>query len=584
MKTRRTILSILLCASLTVTVLGGCGKPKDAAETTAAGSEAGTTAVELGTDGAESNGAAGVTMATKDGKYEPAIALTTVRGINDMMQSKGLDRDPEALDDNIWYRDFKDILGIELTNEWSVPDAQYKEKMNAQIASNDLPDFFRVDAAQLKMLVDYEMAYDLTDVYAEHACDFTNQMMEADNHVGLNQATIDGKLYALPLVTGNRDNSTFWWVRKDWMDNLGIEEPKTMDELIDMCYRFARDDPDGNGKDDTIGMGLHKELFDNTLGVNAFGEGFHAYLGKDAWVEVDGKLEFGGIQPEAKNAFERLAKMYQDGILDKEFIVKDSSKISEELIAGKIGVVSGSHGMAFWPLQDVKNNDPKAEFVALSIVSADDKPAKTMLNGSATDFYVVNANCKNPEAVVKMYNYFYLKDPALSPEFDFRYHGKMDSDLEWPVDECYLWSPMIPGYPKQNLFIHQSVEACVDGTDPSLEENYWIKDNLNQHNEYLAGDNGKWSTYAWSGPGDYSAQGRIDYYEKNNMFLQNSYIGANTDAMVQYNATLNQLRLETMTKIIMGEVPIDEFDNFVDQWKTLGGEQITQEVNANRGE
>jgi hypothetical protein len=32
-------------------------------------------------------------------------------------------------------------------------------------------------------------------------------------------------------------------------------------------------------------------------------------------------------------------------------------------------------------------------------------------------------------------------------------------------------------------------------------------------------------------------------------------------------------------KIIVGKSSIDEFDNYVSQWKNLGGEQITKEVN-----
>jgi putative aldouronate transport system substrate-binding protein len=133
----------------------------------------------------------------------------------------------------------------------------------------------------------------------------------------------------------------------------------------------------------------------------------------------------------------------------------------------------------------------------------------------------------------------------------------------------------------QNLFIHRGVESFFVDGDESKKENYWIMDNIDQNERYNAGDDSYWAAHAWSGPSDYSGEGRIDYYDQNDMFLMNAYIGANTDSMTMYKATLDQLRLETYTKIITGEEPIDAFDAYVDQWKSLGGDQITAEVNGN---
>ncbi|MFV0401211.1 MAG: hypothetical protein ACK5LX_11415 [Oscillospiraceae bacterium] len=588
MKKRSQVLSLILCAVLVLSALAGCQPATDTSSGDS--SPAGSSAAQSDADKPADSGDAGEeqaapadfpTAASKDGKYDPGIKLSTVRKIEDIMQSKGLDHDSALLDDNLWQRDFRDILGIEIENQWSVPAAQYDEKMNAQIAANDLPDFYLVNNSQLKMVVDYGMATDMTDIFKEYACDFTNEMMETDNYVSYNESCSGDRLMALPRTSGNRDGANFFWIRKDWMDNLGIEEPKTKEEFIEMFRRFATDDPDGNGQDDTVGFGLQKELFEQNMGLIAIGESYQAYLGKDAWLMVDGKAEYAGIQPETKVLLESLAQMYQEGILDKEFIVKDSTKISEEIVSGKIGAFGGTHGQAFWPLNDVRTNNPNAMYVALSITSNDGEKAQTMLNGSASGFYVVNTNCENPEAVVKMYNYYFLKDPALSPEFDERYHGKVDSVEGWPLDEAYWWSPIQSWYPMQNLFIHMGVEDYFEKGDESPKENYWVADNIDQNQRFMDGDDSMFCTYIWSGPGDYSGQGRIHYYDQNDMFLQNAYTGPNTDAHVQFKSTLDQLRLETFTKIIMGETSIDEFDNFVTQWKSLGGDQITEQVNEN---
>lgn len=511
-------------------------------------------------------------------KFDPPVTLSTARAVGDSMQ-RFIDIKSDVLTDNIWFRSYRDELGIDVTIDWSAPGGtQYDEKINTQIAANDLPDVFVVNANQLKMLVEYGAIHDLTDLFKQYASPFTMQMMEDDMYTGIDQATFDGRLMALPVIGGNRDGSMLWWIRYDWLEKLGLEEPKTFDDLIAVMYAFTNDDPDGNGEKDTYGMGLNKELFGGHITVDSLGQGLRAYT--SGWVQTENGIEYGSIQPEVKTMLETLAKLYADGVIDKEFIVKDSSKVSEEVIAGKIGMFAGQHWQAFWPLQDAKNANTDADWRAISIVSNDGEKALTMLSGSASNYTVVNIDYPNPEAAISLYNYYYAKDPALSPDFDLRYHGRLDAEPDSEITEYYQWAAVQSWYPMQNLFIHRGVDRFFLDGDETAKDNYWIKDNIEQNENYIAGDNTYWATHGWSGPSDYSGEGRIDYYDKNDMFLQNAYIGANTDGMSMYNATLEQLRLETFTKIITGESTIDAFDAYVQQWKTLGGDQITAEVNA----
>jgi putative aldouronate transport system substrate-binding protein len=52
-----------------------------------------------------------------------------------------------------------------------------------------------------------------------------------------------------------------------------------------------------------------------------------------------------------------------------------------------------------------------------------------------------------------------------------------------------------------------------------------------------------------------------------------------TQTKGENNATLDTRELEVFTKIIIGD-SLDNFDKFVDEWYKLGGEQMTNEVNA----
>ena len=58
-----------------------------------------------------------------------------------------------------------------------------------------------------------------------------------------------------PLVTDLEKASVTWWglmMRKDWLENVGMEAPTTIDEWYDVLTAFKEGDPNGNGEQDEI--------------------------------------------------------------------------------------------------------------------------------------------------------------------------------------------------------------------------------------------------------------------------------------------------------------------------------------------
>jgi putative aldouronate transport system substrate-binding protein len=562
----------ILCAVVMGLSLVACGKNDSPTGSEQSKSDTSTTQSE-GTSTAEIKEDGPLT------KYDPPIEFSTVMSLTDAMQNYiGVKED--VLTNNNWINGYEKDLGIKVNYKWSVPSTQYDQKLNAQIASDDLPDIMQVSATQLKSLVDAGMVYDMTQVFNDYQSPFTREMMAADGGVALSQATFNDKLMALPNVGGNKDSASMLWIRQDWLDKLGLKAPTTTDELVALAKAFTENDPDGNGKADTFGIAMNNAIY---TGGNSDMTGFFEGLGVNptAWIEgKDGKAEFGLIQPQIKQGLSILAGMYKDGYMDKEFLTKDGSKVAEDIVAGKVGMLYGQHWLAFWPLQDSINQNKNADWIPYPIPSIDGQPAKVTIGSSAGTFYAVNVNCKHPEAAVKLLNYFYEKDCALSEGADTQnFHITSNQATEHP-EAAFDWAVVKSFYPLQNLFIHDGVVKYLDGDD-SVLENSWVKDNAIQCEKYEEDpvENAVyWSSYRWSGPK--SAFTIIDYYDTNKLMLQNLYIMSDTDSMVQYNTTLDQLALETFTKIIMGTASIDEFDNFVSQWKNLGGDKITEEVNT----
>ena len=60
--------------------------------------------------------------------------------------------------------------------------------------------------------------------------------------------------------------------------------------------------------------------------------------------------------------------------------------------------------------------------------------------------------------------------------------------------------------------------------------------------------------------------------------VMSAYFGAPTTTMLKRWGTLEAMQEETFAKIIAGSEPIEAFDAFVEQWKSLGGDTIAQEM------
>src|SRR5690606_24441558 len=123
--------------------------------------------------------------------------------------------------------------------------------------------------------------------------------------------TINGEIYAIPQ---SKYNLKVIWMRKDWLDNLGLEVPQTTDEFYEVLKAFTYNDPDQNGKDDTIGMVNAKYVHDLLPLFYAFGAD---YFFKE---DENGQIYDGFTQPEMKDALDYIKMLMDEGVLDKEWV------------------------------------------------------------------------------------------------------------------------------------------------------------------------------------------------------------------------------------------------------------------------
>ncbi|MFJ2042845.1 extracellular solute-binding protein [Paenibacillus sp. O199] len=492
-------------------------------------------------------------------KYDPPIKLTST--MNETGKETLAEGDTHA--NNIWTRGYKDELGIDVTYDWIVPDANYNDKMNVTLASGDLPDVLKVSAVQFEQLHEAGMLEDLTEVYDKYASDLVKEFMSAEDGAGLKPVTKDGKIYAMVSFPGSLDSSDMVWIRQDWLKKVGLEAPKSMQDIIKIAEAFTFEDPDGNGKDDTYGIALNKDL-----PINAFLLGYHGYL--ETWIkDASGQVVNGTIQPEVKEGLRELQNLYQKGVIDPEFGVKDFAKMMEDVNGGKSGIFFLPQWAPFQVSSMIKK-DKNVDWLPYPVQSIDDQPAKTQNHLSLGGIFAVRKGYEHPEALIKLLNFQAEKMFGESAKEERAAYLNGVTGLGFQ-------NATVSNLPaNKNVKAQDEVEQALKTGDTSgleLEAKLFYDDIM----DYRNGNLDKWHMERIFGPE--SSQGVIKYYRDNDLIVMNEFIYAPTRTMNTKQATLDKLRAETFLKIIYGNLSIDEFDKFVANWKKLGGDQITQEVN-----
>ena len=101
----------------------------------------------------------------------------------------------------------------------------------------------------------------------------------------------DGHIYSLPELLPQLHyigsaNDTFW-INKAWMDTLGLEEPKSFDELYEVLKAFKEGDPNGNGEADEIPLSISDNKYNSLLSYADF-----AYDADTRTAVIDGVLTY----------------------------------------------------------------------------------------------------------------------------------------------------------------------------------------------------------------------------------------------------------------------------------------------------
>jgi putative aldouronate transport system substrate-binding protein len=279
--------------------------------------------------------------------------------------------------------EYKKITGIDLVI--TQPDHnEYYQKLLIAFASGDLPDLAMVDTDRYLQFIDEGAIIPLNDLLAK------SDVKKKVNPAFLSALQMrDGKIYGFPINSGG---GCVTYIRKDWLDNLGLKMPKTYEELVVVMKAFTFNDPDKNGKNDTVGCtlpGVGDEMYMRDFELTET-HGFTTINNK--WVD-------GFSQPGYAAALTRLRQAYQDKILDKEVFTNKTSTAREKFFAGKVGIFNYWSGTWAKTLSDNTKAQcgPQANVVAMPAIKG------AFYFNRIAPILVITKAAKKPDAIFKYF-------------------------------------------------------------------------------------------------------------------------------------------------------------------------------------
>ena len=304
-------------------------------------------------------------------------------------------------EDNFVLEALEEKLGFKLDIIVCATKDEYNNRLATLKASRKLPDIVPCTRAELAEMVENGVVIPLDELLQEHGANLL-----ADKGEYMDGYTINGQIYGISTKSAEGNQPYMMAVRKDWLDNLGMAVPTTLDELYEVLKAFTLKDPDQNGADDTRGLciSLNSAYTYKYVIYEAFGiSPRYANL-------VDGQVVPDLLHPNYLEMIKYYRKLYQEGLMEPDFATKPWVQCAEDLWNGKFGAV------VFSPAGPANNwmsrySDPKPEWVFLNLYGING-----VQNGfdnarlDLADCVAISASCKDPVAAIKFLDYFVTEE------------------------------------------------------------------------------------------------------------------------------------------------------------------------------
>lgn len=480
--------------------------------------------------------------------------------------------------DNAYTRYIKSVINVQNVDVFEANDSQYDTNVSMAISMGSLPDIMVVSSQdEVEQLVEAGLIEDLTESYNNCISDRIRKMYESYGDSLKDMVTYDGKIMALP-ETNITDGPNLVWLRKDWMDKLGLSAPHTIDDVVNIVKHFISEDPgnngvDASGKPNTVGLAVDTDVtgecgYSSEFLLDIIFACFGAY--PKQWImSDDGEIVYGSVTDEAKEALSYISSLYNQGVIDNDFLLRTSTNICELIENGQCGSFFGPWWAPNNPLANAVSSNPDADWQPYLIATDSDGTTSYHSQNPCYKYVVVRKGYEHPEIAAKMISVMFDKvrfDCTDSEEFKNYYQLNVEPTarpLSINVD-----------YNNALSICYRNIDATISGRKNPDSLELLERSFYDACSEYIKNANKtstQWAAYM-------SRIKACSLIAQDNIKVVDSLYFKTTDTMKSHWWRLKAKEKEAYLKIISGEEDISYFDTFVKEWNEQGGQIITSEV------
>ena len=534
----KKIASVVLALALSVSVFAACGSNGNSSASSTASTESSTASTDSSTASTDSSAAATgdkIDVLNQSETMDVSVAVMTGFTAADSRVQKELEEK------------YNVKFNLVVLPGW----ADGQSQISLLMASNDMPNimwWWTMDTEYNKWvkagLLDDVSAY--MDKYTVIR-DYYNKM---DPKTLFYASEADGSIYRIPGDVAEPSCENLW-IRQDWLDNLNLKAPTTIEELNEVLRAFTEDDPDGNGANDTYGLEMCKYTGPWDIIQTWFGCG-------NGWVEQDGKLVPVHQTAEYKEALDWMRKIYADGLVRPDWATVDTANFQVDTQKGVTGVfvdtMDGSKRI--WKyFEDNSIADVNDASKIATMTSVGPINGHTLATTGYNGFYLITKSGAKTEEDVKACLHFLDKmcDPEMMALadyglkdicYDINADGKVVPNGKYDTTNC------------PNAGLNQAVPYVPYLTEQNPDYQLEKADYQLAYEESIANN----VQYAVFNPA-------LGYLTQ-------------SDTYAECGNDLVQILDDARTQYICGQIDEAGLQAAFDQWNARGGTQVVEEVNA----
>lgn len=431
-------------------------------------------------------------------------------------------------------------------NVQMISQDQYETKFSLLAAGGDLPDITRLDGFKYQEYMDTGMFMEISDLLEEHGENITKYIEDKNWEL----TKWKGKKYVIPYQgTGGSSYRNF--IRKDWLDKLGLKEPTNLEEYKEVLRAFTFDDPDGNGKNDTYGT----SDFEFYPIFGAFG------IHKGQTELRDGVFVPVNVSEEYREALKYIRGLVEEGVVGTEFAIESGEQREDNLIHGRYGSTTGWWSFASDVMceKQMAKINPKADW-SLFDIKGENGDSGFADGGTISGTVQLSKNASNPEACMRFLNYLISDEGFLMSTY-----GILDVHYTKDESDPWLLKYTDAGYEAKN-------ERWFDPLSQLMGRRLDILELQEEANES--------DPHAYDGIDPVRVKYRmqvpntIEYETK----LDGMYGLPLTDAENLYGTEVSDYESDMYLKFITGKASLEkDWDSYVKTWRSKGGEEILKE-------